>query len=451
MRVSKKAGKRGGVLAERNANALGGLIFYREEFGDDAIAISETLSKPVVQSLVSSGLLIGFHLGPIRPDGSLRIDLSSCTFSSTVGDGGAIPPIKPESLSYFTLLSCARLWLEINDALRVHGLCLGDAHLGNFGFDSRLKPIWLDLDSIIPIRHGAEGFIEFRRTFVRPLIAMRRWPSIAPLIRLGIGKITATSFRAMSKLPSLSYRGYEVSSGIPVYLSRKVRFGEMFGRGLRLILLRLNGALLPRSRKGPRTDWAHYIRQSPYDTSKISNREEVVARVGESPELRTVLDLGGNEGRFAWLVAKEKSFVHLVDTEDSAISTFCEHIANLSNETSDLIERPAFLAQVGDIKSVSGKYDLVLMLALTHHLVLSQHWSFNQVAEFAKSLTKHTLLIEFMPNGVGAMQSTYPLLPEWYTEEEFVNALSRNFADVSFLGHFEPGGRKLYECRVQDM
>lgn len=344
---------------------------------------------------------------------------------------------------------CARLWLEINRRLSKEGLCLIDSHLANFAFDSRMKPTWIDLDSIAKICHGAEGLVEFRRTFTRPLIGLRHFPALARPLRSAIGSMNSAELRALTKFPSLSFRGIEVSSGLPIYLSRFLGIKVPMAKTLRRFLLALNALLLPRSTKSPRNYWAHYVRKNPFDQKPRDEREKELVDTASKLEFDSVADVGGNDGRYLWMLKGDASLSALFDLEDSAIAVFLNHLSDLpEGKGDDATSSENYFALLAGADSIPGKYDLVLGLALTHHLVLSQHWSFERVAVTFREKTKRHLLIEYMPNGVGPLQMTYPELPLWYTLENFVASLTAKFKKVHVVTKNHEAPRVLIHCEV---
>jgi hypothetical protein len=78
------------------------------------------------------------------------------------------------------------------------------------------------------------------------------------------------------------------------------------------------------------------------------------------------------------------------------------------------------------------KADLVLALAVTHHLSLTQRFPFPYIAKQLAKFTNGSLITEFMPNGlgVGKMQEN---LPEWYTLDLLVEALQAAFNKVRVI------------------
>jgi hypothetical protein len=74
--------------------------------------------------------------------------------------------------------------------------------------------------------------------------------------------------------------------------------------------------------------------------------------------------------------------------------------------------------------------DVVIALALTHHLILSQHMDISTLINRFQNMTNKFLLVEFMPFGlsVGDKNSKSP---EWYTLHWFREHLRSKFTIIS--------------------
>ena len=77
--------------------------------------------------------------------------------------------------------------------------------------------------------------------------------------------------------------------------------------------------------------------------------------------------------------------------------------------------------------------DLVLAMALTHHLILSQGMPMDFIfRRFAESTNKW-LVVEFMPKGLWGGAENLPAVPEWYTMENFKSSMEKFFTVEKIL------------------
>ena len=68
--------------------------------------------------------------------------------------------------------------------------------------------------------------------------------------------------------------------------------------------------------------------------------------------------------------------------------------------------------------------DVVVAMAITHHLLLSQNISMGCLFEYLAVLSKKYILIEFMPLGFWDSKSqSAPPIPDWYILDNFINGM----------------------------
>lgn len=142
---------------------------------------------------------------------------------------------------------------------------------------------------------------------------------------------------------------------------------------------------------------------------------------------KTCLDIGANDGLHVRLLAQAvDSTRHFaaVDSSNFAVSKFVKSLE--ADSTSHTFE-----ARLGTFMEEHEPADLVLALALTHHLALQDGESFAAIAHQLSGLTKRHCIVEFMPHGlvdgdpskIGHQRET----PDWYSLENFLAALNRVF------------------------
>jgi hypothetical protein len=68
--------------------------------------------------------------------------------------------------------------------------------------------------------------------------------------------------------------------------------------------------------------------------------------------------------------------------------------------------------------------DVVIALALTHHLLLTQGYRLDAVVERIAAYGQRHMVIEFMPKGLWD-GSSGPPVPSWYNQEWFAAGLAR--------------------------
>ena len=74
------------------------------------------------------------------------------------------------------------------------------------------------------------------------------------------------------------------------------------------------------------------------------------------------------------------------------------------------------------VRELAG--DVVIALALTHHLLLTQGYQLDAILERIVAHGRRYMIIEFMPKGLWYRGSGRPV-PSWYTQEWFAAGLLR--------------------------
>jgi hypothetical protein len=90
--------------------------------------------------------------------------------------------------------------------------------------------------------------------------------------------------------------------------------------------------------------------------------------------------------------------------------------------------------------------DLVIALAVTHHLVLSQNFPLREVLRTMAGYTRRFAMVEFMPMGLWNGH-TAPPVPGWYTQDWFHRIFAEFFDSITvekleenrilFVGHLK--------------
>ena len=175
---------------------------------------------------------------------------------------------------------------------------------------------------------------------------------------------------------------------------------------------------------------------------------------------RTVLDLGSNTGWFSVLAARLGCNVVAVDLDEASVDSLYATAKRdslpilplLTNLTAPVADRHAReFADEPSLSRIGGsaplypapgsrlRCDMVLALALVHHLALGQGLSFKEIAAIFAGLSKKYLCVEFVGLNDAMITSDRPFFPPynaspesfgWYTLENFVAALRGHFPSV---------------------
>jgi hypothetical protein len=355
--------------------------------------------------------------------------------------------VYPTSLALQTLKDAALVWLDINEFLLNLNINYGlvDGHYGNFALFDNSKPMWIDIGSISDqaAGHGdiSFGLNQFIGCYVYPLVLLAQSGVNTQYIREIMQNqphgITRKQFLEISIGDS---RGYDLvqndilGSRRDILLTARrlvveVKFDFISGywssyRNVDALEAALSGKLL--------------------EDSEDTRFRAVVELVRRS-KASIFLDIGANDGLFSLLCVAAGLKGMAVDLDDHSLNKLYNFISNRPNVALTVVHR-AFL----DEQNIS---DLVLALAITHHLYISQGLCFEKISDVLANCSSRVLITEFMPDGLGGTQDNpnpYPNpLPSNYTIENFLKELRKKFLQVDLIDYFRPNPssiRQLIYC-----
>jgi hypothetical protein len=187
--------------------------------------------------------------------------------------------------------------------------------------------------------------------------------------------------------------------------------------------------------------WSDYYDEASQRKDYLDQKKKIISSwADEMKEIKTVADIGANEGEFSKLFAERNCQVIAADFDPWCINTLYEQIKTKSEKNilplivdlshpSPAIgvnnrERDSFIDRVGT--------NLVLALALIHHLAIGKNIPFEMIAEMFQRMGKK-LIIEFVPKEDEKVQLMLSGRKDIYTsyhEGAFVNAFERYFAVI---------------------
>jgi hypothetical protein len=380
-------------------------------------------------------------------------------------EGGAVflehEKIKPLSFPFEwspeMLRSAAICTLMVNEIAMRYGFQLKDAHPYNIMFKGG-SPIFIDFGSIVAAHKNNNwiAFNQFLWSFYYPLkicekgykniyknifllsdlmangaemvVIVNKFAAIAGL------KNTEKILKLISFYKNLSEGGSWVrhfSSPTIVRLINALLKRELlpFRRiNMEKILVKLKNINLKGESK-----WGNYHRSAgfydPNDQIILTSRMRWVVELVRKYKPKTVIELAGNQGILSKVIASLDGVEQVIcsDYDEKAVDVMYLNLA----PGGDIY--PMNFDFMGEIwQSLSEerykrlKSDFVIALAVTHHLILTQKYSLDEiVSRFAKYTYKY-MIVEFMPLGLWD-GGEYPEIPDWYTEAWFLKHLELKF------------------------
>jgi SAM-dependent methyltransferase len=162
--------------------------------------------------------------------------------------------------------------------------------------------------------------------------------------------------------------------------------------------------------------WSKYPQSAAhYRPTDTEEKQQFVRSVLDRLSPTRVLDIGANTGTYSLLAAESGAEVVALDSDAAAIETLWRTAARQNRPVTALvanIARPTPAAgwrnqeQLSLLERLTGKFDLVLMLAVIHHLILREQLPLAHIADLCASLTRRWLVLEWVP-------PSDPMFQEW--------------------------------------
>jgi hypothetical protein len=344
-----------------------------------------------------------------------------------------------------TLKQAALSWLDMSRTLHDSSYELADAHHANFALDARCLPVWVDLGSIQPAAARITALSQFLCLQAYPLVALCSSRKVTRLIRpllsaggIGFDEVRRICplepkiylLRALDKLNDLADRSAKVRNLRPAVFSV-----------LKSVIRGLNDEPAFGKWSSYRNrELTHYHESGHEDDPRVG----AVMSVVDSLQPASLLDVGANDGYFASIFAARGIKTLAIDPDEFALSKF----VRWSNGQSDSWQGCA-AGCLGSFHGADEKADLVLGLALTHHLALTDFYKFDYIAKRFAQMSDRCLVTEFMPNGLNSLETPVSL-PPWYRLDVFLQELGNWWRHVSVVDYRLPANRAprtLIVCR----
>jgi hypothetical protein len=413
--------------------------------------------------LAGRGLLVETSIAPFELEGSLVLEHREIPFLSYPYEWPA-PMLRDAALTT----------LDLAIELLQEGLCLQDAHPWNVLFDGP-DPCYVDFGSIAPLEEADHVFAadEFDEFFRFPLLLMAAGQAriARSLLHDHERGVTPDEFAALWEHESLracvggaSRRlASRVLASLPersAAAARRVIEGMRERRRARPGTRDPLGELRSRREEIARvpvelapTPWTDYYGSEfpPFDDTSAWNPKHVeIARTLERLEPETVLDIGSNEGWYSQLAARGGARVVSFDRDETCLAKLYEAARE---------QRLPILPLVMNLMNPSPGYglssdwppalerfrcDVVLALALVHHLALRQQIGFERIVRALSAFARRALVVEFVPPEDRYVREWLTPVYHWYTLDRFRTALARRWERIAIVP--STGVRMLLVC-----
>jgi len=404
------------------------------------------MESGLYEVLVTKGLLV--------PHEEVNIQFPQPELAYKVIRPELIPFISyPYEWCFSQLKDAALTTLKIQKACLDFGMSLKDCSAYNIQF-GKGKPVLIDTLSFEKYHEGQPwvAYRQFCQHFLAPLALMSHKDiRLNQLLRVYIDGIPLDL--TSSLLPVHTRLTFSLLSHIHLHARSQKRFAEKTVDIKRYKLSRvsflgivnsLESAIRKQKWQLRSTGWANYYQDTNYSLDALAHKRQKVAEFIDRIAPSSVWDLGANVGMFSRIASDKGIPTVSFDVDPASVEINYQECVR-RKETNILplvldLTNPSPASGWGSEERISlterGPVDCVLVLALVHHLAISNNVPFNRIAEFLGDIGR-SIVIEFIPKSDSQVQrllrTREDIFPD-YTRQWFESEFEKYFKIESSVG-----------------
>jgi SAM-dependent methyltransferase len=199
--------------------------------------------------------------------------------------------------------------------------------------------------------------------------------------------------------------------------------------------------------------WSTYYENDIESQEYLNDKEAIIRKWLKIIKPNSVLDLGANTGKFSFIAAEYAERVISIEEDDKCVDKIEEKISIKNSNIFTLtgnIAKPSptmgFLYKETESIYKRGCSDMVLGLALIHHLHISNKLSFEQISLIFASFSNKFLIVEFVPiadKKVQILIKNKKIDLNYYNQDTFTTALKVWF-EIKEIYEINKSKRVLY-------
>jgi len=376
----------------------------------------------------------------------------------------------PYEWPFSMLKDAALLQLRLTSAALAEDLMLKDASPYNVQWRG-CRPVFIDIGSFERARPGEPwaAYRQFCMLYLYPLLLeAHRGASFQPWLRGSVDGISPRDFRALLTRRDALRRGMLRHVFLHASLERRhasrganVR-GELEAAGFDRRLVEANVAQMTRlvSRLEPRareSEWEAYRDTCSYEERDALAKEEFVRRAVGERRRSLVWDLGCNDGRYSRIAADRSETTLAIDSDRTVVDALYRRLRDEDDRSVlplvvDLADPSPSLGWRNRERATleeRGRPELVLCLALAHHLSIGRNVPVRELVDWLVSLGAE-IVVEFPSRSDPMVQRLLAAKrsdahPDY--ELEIFDSLLRERLDVEDVSTLPSGTRTLYLAR----
>lgn len=352
----------------------------------------------------------------------------------------------PYEWSFTQWRKAALAFLKINQIALKYGMILKDGTPYNFYLKGG-KAILFDTSSFMFFKEQEPwlAYRQFCEVFFAPLTLMKyngaRWA------KLYMSGLRGLPMKFVSKqLPLKSW--LNISSLLHIHLHAKYegrkgksgRVNKGFSRKQLEALFDLFKSTIKSWKSAYQfpENWINYYEQDIESEEYLINKQAIITQWLDETNPKSVIDLGANTGLFSMIASKHAEQVISLEFDDTCVDKIekeilINKIQNIDTLVGDLSETSPNLGMLNKEYSsliVRGKSEMVMGLALIHHLCIGKNLSLSHIVELINKLSSRYVIVEFIPkedNKVKLLLESREDIFENYSELFLISNLEKYF------------------------
>jgi SAM-dependent methyltransferase len=389
-------------------------VFYA---GDEIYRALSKQGMEDFEALAESGLLEDSRIVRTeRADGAPAAAGVLPTETAGVLKHELIPFVSyPYEWTFSMLKDAALLQLDLLLAALDRDLILKDSSPYNVQFKGG-KAVFVDVGSFERVREGEPwvGYRQFCMLYLYPLLLQSvKGVAFQPWLRGSVDGITPGQMRGLMSFRDRFRRG--LTTNVFLHARLEERYADKpretkqevkrAGMGKELILANVRKMRRLVSRlewDPPQGVWVAYGERNTYTDEDAKRKDDFVREVSTSKPWRLVWDIGCNNGRYSRIAAEGARYVVAVDADQGPVELLYRELRDSDDEsilplTMNLADPSPALGWRGlERKAMPdrGRPDLVLALALVHHVAIGANVPVREIVDWLAGLGS-ALVIEF--------------------------------------------------------
>ncbi|HZG50055.1 MAG TPA: hypothetical protein VEY90_11090 [Thermoleophilaceae bacterium] len=320
----------------------------------------------------------------------------------------------PYEWTFSMLKDAALVQLDLLLAALEHDMVLKDSTPYNVQFKGA-QARFVDIGSFERLRQGEPwvGYRQFCMLYLYPLLLQAaKGVPFQPWLRGSIDGITPGQMRALMSFRDGFRRGVFTNVFLHARLEERYadRPGQVKAEVKRVFKKELLVANVRKMRKlverlgwdPPRGVWTAYGERNTYTDDDARRKDDFVREVARSRDWKLVWDIGANNGRYSRIAAEGARAVVAVDADQGPVELLYrdlraegdERILTLAMNLADPSPGLGWRGRERKSMPERGAPELVLALALVHHMAISANVPVRELIDWLASLGA-ALVIEF--------------------------------------------------------